>query len=330
MAMDEWNKQGGVLGHHLEAVIYDTACTFQEGQATARQAIADGVQFIIGPLCSEAAVAVALEAELAGIVVIAPTALHSLVTVNAQDQPRATVFSLSYNPEWQGQAAANFAQETLGLNRAAILYQPGDPYATALTQGFTSRFSNAGGEIVYQAAYDPDSSELTELATTLQQAEARLVYLPANAQMASRIIDQLQASQASISSTTSLLFLGNDNWEGEMLDRNLVQGSYFPVHFSGQNQHLHVQPWVETYQSTFAGEPDTLAVLNYDAMNILAQAIQQAATTEPGSVAKIIEQGRFEAITGPISFNADHTPAKPVPFVQVKDGQLSYMTSILP
>jgi branched-chain amino acid transport system substrate-binding protein len=325
MAVDEWNNQGGVLGHRLEPVIYDTGCAFQAGQQSTQQVIDDGLQFIVGPLCSEAAIAVAETAGAANVVVIAPTAIHPLVTVNAQGQTRPGVFTISYQAGLQGQAAASFARNTLKVDRAAMFFQPDDPYTAALSANFARYFTEAGGEIVYQSTYEPETTPIAELLTALHQADAQLLYLPVAPNVANQITGELASSPSAL---PNLLLLGSDTWESAELDRAAAQGAYFPVHFSPQAE--QVQPWLAAYQSTFATEPSTLAVLGYDALHTLAQAIQQAGTLTPATVATTLSQGTFEAVTGPLTFTPDHTPLKPVPFVQVEGGELKYITSIPP
>jgi branched-chain amino acid transport system substrate-binding protein len=246
-----------------------------------------------------------------------------LVTVNAQGQTRQGIFSLSYGRRWQAQAAATFARETLEVERVALLSEANNQYTRELAIHFASYFSQAGGKITYQTDDQLGTLNFSELSARLQESEAQLLYLPGDAVLANQVTAQLAST-----GQPSLLFLGSEAWEAETLDRNLVQGSYFPVHFSAQVE--QPQLWLEKYQATFATEPSTLAVLGYDALHVLAQALQQAQTVEPALVAAALEEGVFEAVTGPLTFAPDHTPLKPVPFVQVEAGELKYITSVLP
>jgi branched-chain amino acid transport system substrate-binding protein len=270
-------------------------------------------------------VGAAIVTEPAGAILMAPAALHPLVTVNAQGQARQGIFSLSYSRTWQAQAAATFARDTLKVERVALLSDTSDQYARELATNFAPYFNQAGGKIIYETAYQPETLNFSELSAKLQESEAQLLYLPGDETLANQITAQLASTGQSLPH-----FLGSDAWEAETLDRSLVQGSYFPVHFSAQVEQPSLQPWLEKYQATFATEPSTLAVLGYDALHVLAQALQQAQTTDPALVATSLEEGVFEAITGPLSFAPDHTPLKPVPFIQVKEGELKYVTSILP
>ena len=325
LAVDDWNSQGGILGHHLETVIYETDCTFESGQQSAQRALNEGVQLIVGPLCSEAAVGAAIVAEPAGAILMAPAGIHPLVTVNAQGQTRQGIFSLSYSRRWQAQAAAAFARDTLKVERVALLSDASDQYTRELATNFATSFSQAGGKITYQTDDQLETLNFPELSTKLQESEVQLLYLPGDEDLANQVTAQLTSPPQ-----LSPRFLGSDAWEAETLDRSLVQGSYFPVHFSSQAEQPSLQRWLEKYQATFATEPSTLAVLGYDALHVLAQALQQAQTTNPALVATTLEEGVFEAVTGPLTFAPDHTPLKPVPFIQVEAGEFKYITSILP
>jgi branched-chain amino acid transport system substrate-binding protein len=86
--------------------------------------------------------------------------------------------------------------------------------------------------------------------------------------------------------------------------------------------------WADAYKAAYAVEPDTLAALGYEAAMVLVTAIQQAGTVEIKTVAKTLVQGRFEGVTGPITFDPQHNPIKPVPIVQIKDGRIVFTTYV--
>ena len=91
-----------------------------------------------------------------------------------------------------------------------------------------------------------------------------------------------------------------------------------------------LQTWAETYKATYAIEPDTLAALSYEAATVLAVAIERAGTFEPVAVAKTLEQGSFEGITGRITFDDQHNPIKPVPIMYIDHERIVFSTAISP
>jgi branched-chain amino acid transport system substrate-binding protein len=324
LAFDEWKSHGGVLGRPIEWTVYEAACDFASAQQATQQALSDGFQFIIGPLCSEAAIAAAASIDAHGeaALLIAPTATHPLVTVDGQGQTRSNVFRLSYAYAFQGQAAAHFAFETLKARRAALLLNPGDDYSATLAAAFETEFAGLGGQVVYQAAYTAPADDFTPSLQAADAAGATVIYLPGAAAVANRVAGQLEPLNSA--SPSSLTLLGSDSWAGAELDLAATTGSYFPVHFFPDDQRPVTQQWVEAYKASYAVAPDTLAALNYDAATLLLTAIRQANTIEVKKVAQTLQQSHFTGVTGPISFDRQHNPLKPVPMVQVKDGQLTF------
>jgi branched-chain amino acid transport system substrate-binding protein len=316
LAFDEWNSRRGVLGRRIEWTVYDADCTFDAARQVTQQAAADGFQFIIGPLCSEAAIAAAEVAAANGVLLVAPTATHPLVTVDGQGQTRATVFRASYAYPFQGRAAARFAVETLGKGRAALLLDPGDDYSAALGSAFAAEFTAQGGELVYQSTYTPAGTDFTSFLQAAADAGADMIYLPVPVAVVNRLAAQRQQFPQ------RLTLLGSDSWDAPELDLASVEGSYFTRHFFLDEHRPAIQAWADAYKASYAVAPDTLAVLGYDAAAILMKAIEQAGMLEVKRVAETLEQGRFEAVTGPISFNRQHNPVKPVPVVQVEEGEL--------
>ena len=320
MALEEWNNKGGLPGNRVEWITYDTGCEFETAAQAVRHVIEDGIDFIIGPLCSQAAIAAAAEAEAAGVLMISPTATHPLVTVDSRGHTRATVFRASHAYPAQGQAAARFARDTLKASKAALFTNPSDNYASALADAFARQFGQLDGEIVYRANYAPDDIDFTDHLIAIRNSGAEIVYLPVPVQIVNQTARQLKELNAGPS--IGPILLGSDSWESPTLDLAATEGSYFTTHFIDSELEPRTQAWAETYQSNYAIEPETLAVLGYDAGLLLLTAIRQAGTVDPVRVAQSLEATTVQGLTGTISFDHQHNPIKPVPIVAIKDGQL--------
>ncbi|MCK6625283.1 MAG: ABC transporter substrate-binding protein [Anaerolineae bacterium] len=322
LAFDEWNNQGGVLARRIEWTIYEADCDFEAAQQAVQQALDDGLDFLIGPLCSEAAIAAAAAVETKGALLIAPTATHPLVTVDGQGRTRPTVFRVSTVFQAQGEAAARFAIESLSIRRAALLIDPHDDYSATLGESFAAELAAQGGQIVYQGNFTPADTDFTPALQAAGAAGAELLYLPTPISVVNRIAGQM--SQLRQSGSLRLTLLGSDSWHSADLDRTAAAGSYFTTHFFLDDQQPPTQQWAETYKASYAVAPDTLAFLGYEAATVLLEAVQQAGTLDVESVAKTLAQGHFEGVTGPLTFDPQHNSFRPVPVVQVKDGQLIF------
>ncbi len=330
MAFDEWNNRGGIRGQRLEWTVYDTDCNFESGRQAAQKAVAAGHRFIVGPLCSGAAIGAATVAESSGVLLISPAAPHPLVTVDGQGYTRPMVFRACYVSSWQAKAMARFAAETLKAKKAALLSNPGDDYSAALADTFSLQFAAQGGQIVYQGNFSPGDSDLADTLTAIHQAGAEVIYLPANPATVNRVTAALKRLELLSPTQPGLTLLGSDSWESPQLDLAATTGSYFTTHFALSDDRPLAQTWLKTYKATYAVEPNTLAVLGYDAANLLAAAMTQAGFFEPGAVAKVLEQGQFDGVTGSINFDTQHNPLKPVPLVYIDHDRIIFLTSILP
>ncbi len=322
LAFDRWNNQGGVLGRRIEWIIYEADCDFEAVRQAVQQVLDDGLDFIIGPLCSEAAIAAAEVVEAKGALLIAPTATHPLVTVDGQGRTRPTVFRLSPVFQAQGEAAARFAVESLKAHRAALLIDPNDDYSTTLSQAFAAELAAQGGQVVYRHRFTSADADITSALQAASAAEADLLYLPAPVSVVNRIAGQM--SQLRQSGSLRLTLLGSDSWHSPGLDLTATDGSYFTPHFFLDDRRPQTQQWAETYKAANAVAPDTLAVLGYEAAATLLEAIRQAGTLEAGPVAETLAQGRFEGVTGPLTFDPQHNPLRPMPVAQIKAGQFVF------
>lgn len=324
MALETQNAGGGLLGHHLEWVTYDSGCDFEMGQQAARQALADGLEFIIGPLCSAGAIAAAEVAEAGGALLIAPAATHPLVTLNSRDRTRPAVFRAAAAYSLQGQAAARFGREELGAGRAAILFDPHNDYSAGLAEAFAGQFVAGGGQIVYRGATTPGQADFGELAAAVRSSGSQVAYLPATPAVVNDLARRLKEPGAGVT------LLGSDSWQNGELDLAAAAGSYYTVHFSSDDPRPELQAWREAYKAIYAVEPTTLAALGYDAARMLIAAIQEAGVPEAGPAAAALEQAAIDGAAGRFWLDSRHNPVKAMPVLAIRAGQASFAASVTP
>jgi branched-chain amino acid transport system substrate-binding protein len=322
MAFDEWNNRGGVMGQRLEWLDYDTGCDFASGEQATRQALAEGARFIIGPLCAEAAIGAAQSLEASQAVLIAPAAEHSLVTVTGEGQTRPTVFRAATAAQQQGQAAARFAWQQEQTRPAAILFNQTDDEAARLAEAFAQQFTALGGKIVYQGSDTPAEGDFSPTLQAITQAGTGVIYLPAPTERVNRLAEQLRQNHLA----DQILLLGSDGWDSAGLDLAAASGGYFTPAFFLKDNRPETRQWADTYKATYAIEPTILAALGYESASLLAQAIEQAGSSEVGAVSQALSSGQFEGITGPLSFDPQHNPRKPIPVVQLTGEGLRFIT----
>jgi branched-chain amino acid transport system substrate-binding protein len=319
LAFDEWNDQGGVNGQPIEWVLEDTRCDPIEAASAAERAIDEqGARFIVGGVCSEAAIPIARVVEERGALFIATTATHPLVTIDGADMTRSGVFRASFAYPYQGRAAALFALDDLNACRAAVLTHPVDDFVRSLGDEFTDAFVAGGGEVVAAPTYLLRDSDFETIIAEVAEAAPDVLYVPDAYPVANRVGSQVRTQGLDV------ILIGSELWNNSGLDLEALEGAYFTSHFSRQAPNPVTQAWAERYISAFAVEPDTLAALGYDAAGLVALGIEESDSALPDEVARSLESIEFEGVTGRWRFDTQHNPLKPVVVFRIEGGDVYF------
>jgi branched-chain amino acid transport system substrate-binding protein len=336
LAFDEWNEKGGKDGQYIEWVLEDTRCDPLQGQQAAERAIKEqGALFIVGGVCSEAAIPVARVANEQGALFVATTATHPLVTVNGDGVTRAMAFRAAYAYPYQGKAAARFALEDLGGRRAAVLINPSNDYVRSLVAEFSTAFVDGGGQVVAAPTYpqgaaqgnsegSPRDADFGAIIAKVAASEPEVLYVPDAYPVANQVAGHVRQQELAVT------LIGSDVWDNGALDLERLEGAFFTLHYSRKTPGSMAQAWAERYVSAFAIEPNTLAALGYDAASVLVSAIESAGTVSPSAVAGELEVLEFEGVTGDWYFDAQHNPVKPLVMVHIKDGDVIFHSIVRP
>jgi branched-chain amino acid transport system substrate-binding protein len=327
LAFDEGNDRGGVNGQRIEWVLEDTRCDPAEARRAAERAILEqGIRFIVGGVCSEAAIPIANVADEQGALFVAATATHPLVTVDGSGTTRPLIFRASYAYPYQGRAAARFALNELNARRAAVLTNPSDDFVRSLGDEFTAAFIAGGGQIVATPTYSlgGQDADFGAIIADLAKAEPEVLYVPDAYPVANRVGRQVQAQAFDVT------LIGSDVWDSGALDMEALDGAYFTLQYSRETPNPLAKAWAERYLSAFALEPDALAALGYDAASLLASAAESADSLAPEDIAHQLERMEFEGVTGRWRFDTQHNPVKPVVVVRVQEGRVVFHTIVQP
>ncbi len=324
LAIEEWNKKGGVNGKQIEAVVEDSQCNADAAVSAANKVIdQDGVKFIIGEVCSSASIPISNIAVAKNILQISPTSTNPKLTFeNGQTKP--TVFRACFTDDWQGGSAAKFAIESLGAKTAAIMVDQGNDYVLGLGGYFRDAFEAAGGKVVVWETYTAEDSDFSAILTKVKDANPDILYTPDYYSTVNLI-----AAQAKEKGITAVM-MGGDGWDSPDLDESVVDGGYFSNHYSPADPRPIVQDFVKKYQDKYGATPDALATLAYDAANLLFQAIEKTGNEDPVKVAATMASMEVEVVSGKITFDAQHNPVKAAFILHVTGGKVELNTTLYP
>src|SRR5215470_12747941 len=104
MAVADLNDKGGVLGQRIRTLVVDDYCDPEQAVAAARKLVDAGVVFVIGHMCSGAAIAASKVYAAARLLMFTPDATNPILT----EQGLRSVFRVTGRDNEQAQMAADY------------------------------------------------------------------------------------------------------------------------------------------------------------------------------------------------------------------------------
>lgn len=324
MAIEEWNAKGGINGRQIEYIVEDSQCSADPAVNAANKVInQDGIKYIIGEVCSSASIPVSEIANAASVVQISPTSTNPSVTVNEDGSVKPYIFRACFTDAFQGEIQAKFALNELKAKTAFILYDQGNDYTRGLAEFFEAAFVAGGGTIVGKETYTKDDTNFSAILTKVADANPDVIQLPDYYP-----IVNLVGNQAKEMGITAPM-IGGDGWDSSDLDTAAAAGGYFTNHYAPDDPNPVVQDFVNNYKTKYGSTPDALAVLAYDAANMLLNSIA-AVGDDPTLVKDALASGTFEGVSGTIQLDANHNPIKTVTILQVVQDAVQFYSQVKP
>ena len=328
------NEAGGVLGMEVEFIsrnnqpVASEPPTPEASISAAKELIEmENVFALLGPVYSTNAVEVGPIAQQAQRLML-PGSSGSNVP-EAGDH----VFLITVPNPFQGKVMASFAMnpDELGATTAATITEDGDVYSTDLVQAFEAAFQENGGQIVQSQAYAAGDTTFTELLTAIHAAAPDVIFCPGFQPEVPMLINE--ARQLGITAT----FLGGSAWDDRerflsiLEDNTVLDGSYYPTNFSVASQNADVQEFVTSYTAYFGSPPDGIAASGYDAMRLLALAIETAGELDPMAVRDAFAAvSNYKGATFISHYDENRHPVKSLAIQTISGGQVEHYKVVEP
>ena len=325
MAADEINRSGGINGRKIDVVIEDDQGSPERAATLASKLInQDKVVAIIAGGVSGASLAAAPRAQALKIPFISTSSTDPAVTRTGD-----YIFRVCYIDSFQGEVMAKFAAGQLNAKKAAVMVDFNNPYSRGLSEFFELSFTKIGGQIVSKQSYAQGDPDYKGQLSTLRGADPDVIYIPGY--YGDVAIIAKQARQLGITQP----LLGGDGWDAPelwQLGGDALNNSYITSHYSAGDPATEIQKFVHDYRQLYGNlEPDSHAALGYDAMRVVAEAIQRSGTTESLKLRQAVaETKNFAGVTGMINMNADRDAVKPAVVLKLQDGRQVYQETIQP
>ena len=331
VAVDEINKKGGVLGKQLELINLDCKSDPVTTGNVAVQLIDQGAKAIIAPSDFDFGGPASREAQKVGLVGISPAASSPMYGSKALGDKQ---FTMSMWNTTMGAAAAQYAREQ-GWKTAYVVTDDFIQYTKDLGEYFSKAWEDGGDTIVYQEKYTQGaadfSAQLARMKALPQQPD--FYYISSYMPDLGLIIRTMR--EAGITSP----ILGGDSYDDPALFQAVGPQYGNDIVFA---THTWVSPdtspqmatFLKAYQAKFGGPPEAMwAATGWDAVNILAGAMEKAGTTDGAAMAKAMEDNTWDLLTGQLKWSnaADgHETHKQAAMVKLVNGTPEFIGWLMP
>jgi branched-chain amino acid transport system substrate-binding protein len=319
LAIEEINANGGLLGKQIEYVVYDDKGDPTEAvNAYKKLTSNDKVEAIFGAVTSKPTLTVTPLAAKDGIPMISPTATALEVT-----EAGPNIFRACFIDPYQGEVMAKFAVEELKATKAAVIYNTADDYSVGVAEAFRDAATNNGTEIVSFEGYNGEDKDFKAVLTNVKGQAPDVLFIPDYYNRVGLIAQQ--AKEVGITAT----LLGADGWDGVIgVNPEAVEGAYFCNHYSTDDEAAEVQNFLQVYKEKYNEDPVSFAALGYDAIKILAEAIEKAGSTDKEAVTKALAETNITSVTGTITFDENRNPVKGVSIIRIENGSNKLFTKM--
>jgi len=331
VAVDEINKKGGVLGKQLELINLDCKSDpVTTGNVTV-QLIDQGAKAIIAPSDFDFGGPASREAQKAGLVGLSPAASSPFYGSKALGDKQ---FTMSMWNTTMGAAAAQYAREQ-GWNTAYVVTDDFIQYTKDLGQYFTQAFKDDGGTIVYEEKYTQGAADFSAQLARMKALPEQPDFYYISSYMPDLGLIIRTMREAGITAP----IMGGDSYDDPGLFQALGPQYGNDIVFA---THTWVSPdtspqmaeFLNAYQAKFGGPPEAMwAATGWDAVNILAGAMQKAGTTDGAAMAKVMEDNTWDLLTGKLDWEPaanGHETHKQAAMVKLVNGKPEFIDWLQP
>ena len=170
-AVDEINKNGGILGEQVVLKLTDDAGEPKQGVSAANQIVGEGIRFVIGPVTSGVAIPASDVLAENGVLMITPTATAPDLTARGL----TNVLRTCGRDDEQADVAAAYVLKNLKDKKVAVIHDKG-AYGKGLADAFKAALNKGGVNEVLYDSVTPGEKDFSALVTRLKSEGVEVIY----------------------------------------------------------------------------------------------------------------------------------------------------------
>lgn len=329
LAVEAINEAGGIEsmgGAQLELLSADTQGAPEVGQSEAQRLVQEGAVALVGTYQSAVSQNVAAVAERNKVPFVidvssADAILQQGYTYAFRVQPSSTVL---------GERGAEFlaeVSEAAGAKAAkvAVFHEQG-PFGTAVKDAFAAKAQSLGITVDPVISYDAASvSDFTTQVTAVKAAGADALMVAGyyrDGVLVANAVNTVKPELDAVWGVANGAF-DTPQFPGEV---GAAGEGFFDANYHLDNTNPDTQALAQLYAETYGEQIRTAAVLSYDAVRVVADALERAGDADPTALRDAIAETELDSLIasdGPISFSetGENENASPI-LMQVQGGAI--------
>ena len=315
-AVADINAAGGVLGQPLNLMIGDDACDPKQAVAVANEMVGNDVVFMAGHFCSGSSIPASAVYTEEDMLMISPASTNPKLT----DEGGKNVFRVCGRDDQQGLVAGKFLADQFGAQNIAIIHDK-TAYGKGLADETKKSLNNHGVNEKLYEAYTAGEKDYAALVSKLKQNAIDVLYVGGYHTEAGLIVRQMREQGMDTLLVSGDALVTDEYWSitGPAGEGTLMTFSPDP------RKNPDAAPIVQTFRDQGI-EPEGYVLYTYAAVQVFAQAAEEAGSTDLGDILKVMELGTFDTVLGPLSFDDKGDVTLPgYVFYEWQDGTYDYL-----
>ncbi len=296
LVVGDINAKGGLLGRKVELLVEDDVCKPEIATNTATKLVSQGVNVVLGHICSGATKAALGVYKETKIVVMSPSATNPDLT---QSGNYPNFFRTIASDDAQAKLEVDFALDVLKLKKIAVLHDKGD-YGKGLAE-FARKFLEESGraDVVLYEGITPGAVDYSAIVQKIKRSKAEAVIYGGYHPEASKIVMLMRKKKM------KTIFISDDGVKDITFIK--VAGKYSEGVYASGPRDVSSNPLAvkatEAHKKRYGTDPGAFFLNAYAAAQALLNAIEKAGTTDYDAVSKALRTEYVETPLGKIRFD---------------------------
>lgn len=306
IAAEEINAAGGILGRPVEIIMYDCRTRQEDMVNAARRLVEqDKVCAVIGPSGSGLCIAASPVFNRGKVPHLGTLPTNPLVTVDEKGNVRPYNFRICFLDPYQGKMIAVFSAKELGKKKAGVLYDVSSDYSQGLREFFIKSFKEYGGEIVADEGHRGEDVDFRAQLTVIKDAKPDVLVIPTMGKCLPLAVKQARELGIEVP------IVGGDGYGDFMWEiaGDAMRETYWVSHVD------RYDPTLEAFFNKYEEKTGTEcmefmnAIMAYDCLYWLKDAIERAGTDDPVKVRDALEATKdLKLLHATLTMDEFHNP----------------------